>query len=180
LSVTIRVPLRVPTLTGAKVTLMAQLAPTATVVPQVLVWAKLPLVVMLPTLRAAVPVLLRVTTWAALVVPVIWPAKVRLTDATLACGEMPVPERIAVWALVETPFELSATVRVALRAPLAVGLKLTVTAQLAPAATDAPHVLVATKSPLLAPETATLATAKAAVPVLLRVSVCTALVVPKI
>jgi hypothetical protein len=44
-----------------KVTLRVQLAPAATLEPQVLVWEKSPLAVMLARLRAAFPVLLSVT-----------------------------------------------------------------------------------------------------------------------
>jgi len=39
LSVTVIVPVRVPTAVGVKVTLMEQLAPAAREVPQLLVWA---------------------------------------------------------------------------------------------------------------------------------------------
>jgi hypothetical protein len=44
-----------------KVTLMVQLALAATLEPQVLVWEKSPLTVMLEMLRVALPVLLSVT-----------------------------------------------------------------------------------------------------------------------
>jgi hypothetical protein len=46
---------------GVKVTLRAQLALAARLEPQVLVWEKSPLTVMLVMLRVALPVLLRVT-----------------------------------------------------------------------------------------------------------------------
>src|SRR2546429_5132135 len=54
-------PVRVPVAVGVKVTLMAQLAPAATDVPQVLVCMKSPLATMLVTLSATVPVLVSVT-----------------------------------------------------------------------------------------------------------------------
>jgi hypothetical protein len=54
-------PLREPLTVGVKVTLSVQLALAATVEPQVLVWEKSPLAVMLVMLRAALPELLRVT-----------------------------------------------------------------------------------------------------------------------
>ena len=45
LSVTVSVPVRVPVAVGVKVTLMVQLPPAATLVPQLLVCAKSPLLV---------------------------------------------------------------------------------------------------------------------------------------
>ena len=53
-------PVLVPAAVGLKVTLRVQLAPAATLEPQVLVWEKSPLTVMLVMLRAALPVSLRV------------------------------------------------------------------------------------------------------------------------
>jgi hypothetical protein len=61
LSVMVRVPVLVPAVVGLKVTLMVQLAPAATLEPQVLVWEKSPLVLMLLMLRVALPVFLSVT-----------------------------------------------------------------------------------------------------------------------
>jgi len=65
----LRVPVLVPADTGLKVTEIVQLAPALTVVPQVLVWEKSPLVVMLETVSEALPVLVRVTVCAVLLVP---------------------------------------------------------------------------------------------------------------
>jgi hypothetical protein len=61
LSVIVKVPLLDPAAVGVKVTLRVQLAPAATLEPQVLVWEKSPLTVMLVMLRAAFPALLSVT-----------------------------------------------------------------------------------------------------------------------
>jgi hypothetical protein len=61
LSVMVKEPLREPLAVGVKVTLRVQLALAARLAPQVLVWEKSPLVVMLVMLRTALPVLLRVT-----------------------------------------------------------------------------------------------------------------------
>jgi hypothetical protein len=61
LSVMVKDPLREPLTVGVKVTLSVQLALAATVEPQVLVWEKSPLAVMLVILRVALPMLLRVT-----------------------------------------------------------------------------------------------------------------------
>ena len=59
LSVMVIEPLREPATVGAKMTLIVQEALAATLVPQVLVWEKSPLALMLVMLRAALPVLLR-------------------------------------------------------------------------------------------------------------------------
>ena len=61
LSVMVTAPVLVPVAVGLKVTLRVQLALAATLEPQVLVWEKSPLTVMLVMLRVALPVLLRVT-----------------------------------------------------------------------------------------------------------------------
>jgi hypothetical protein len=61
LSVMVTTPVLVPAAVGLKVTLRVQLALAARLEPQVLVWEKSPLAVMLVMLRVAFPVLLRVT-----------------------------------------------------------------------------------------------------------------------
>jgi hypothetical protein len=61
LSVMVTAPVRVPAAVGLKVTLRVQLAPAATLEPQVLVSEKSPLAVMLVMLRAALPVFLSMT-----------------------------------------------------------------------------------------------------------------------
>jgi hypothetical protein len=61
LSVMVIEPLREPVAVGVNITLRVQLALAATLAPQVLVWEKSPLAVMLVRLRVALPVLLRVT-----------------------------------------------------------------------------------------------------------------------
>ena len=69
LSVTVIAPVRAPAAVGVKITEIVQLAAGATDAPQVLVWLKSPLGVMLAMVRVAVPVLVSVTTWALLDVP---------------------------------------------------------------------------------------------------------------
>ena len=51
----------------------------------------------------------------------------------------PVPERLVVWGLL---LALSVTVKVPVRLPVAVGVKVTLMTQLAPAATEVPQLLV--------------------------------------
>ena len=58
-------PVRVPLAVGAKVTLIVQSEPAATLAPQALVCAKSPLAVMLVTAKGEFPVLLRITPCAA-------------------------------------------------------------------------------------------------------------------
>ena len=68
-----------------------------------------------------------------------WFPKVRLVGERLTpVGAVPVPERLTVWGL---PLALSVMLSEAVRLPLAVGLKVTLTVQLAPAATELPQVL---------------------------------------
>ena len=66
---------------------------------------------------------------------------------------------------------MSVTATVAVRVPDAVGLNVTLIAQLAPAATELPQVLLWAKSPAFVPVTATLVMLSAAVPELDRVTV---------
>ena len=61
LSVMVTAPVLVPAAVGLKVTLIVQLALTATLATQVWVWEKSPLAMMLVMLRVALPVFLSVT-----------------------------------------------------------------------------------------------------------------------
>ena len=79
------------------------------------------------------------------------------------------------------PLALSVMVTLALRLPVAVGVKVTLIVQFAPAAKVLEllgQVLVCAKSPLLVPLRPMLLMVKAAVPLLVSVTVCAALVVP--
>src|SRR5260370_9051623 len=94
LSVMLRVPVRLPDAVGVNVTLMVQLAPAATELPQVLVWAKSPLAETLVRFSEALPVLESVTDCAALVVPTVRLAKAseeaeRLTTGAGAAAPLP-------------------------------------------------------------------------------------------
>lgn len=69
-SVKVKLPVRVPIAAGVKVTVTVQLAPAATVVPQVFALiAKSPLIPILLMLSVAVPVFVSFTIFAGLVVP---------------------------------------------------------------------------------------------------------------
>jgi len=184
LSVMLTEAVRLPLADGVNVTLIGQLPSAATELPQVLLSEKslafVPVTVMLVMLKGALPVLLRVTVCAPLVVPTGWLPKPRLVGERLTTGavaavDVPVPERLTVCGL---PLALSVMLTEAVRLPLAGGVKVTLIVQWAPAATELPHVLVSAKFLLLVPMTARLVILKVALPVLLRVTVCALLVVP--
>lgn len=77
---------------GVKVTLMVQLAPTATEAPQVFVTAKGTVVVMLEMVNGPWPELVRLTICAGLVVPTTSEENVKLLDESVTAAEStPVP-----------------------------------------------------------------------------------------
>ena len=96
--------------------------------------------------------------------------KAKLVGAKLTLDAAPVPVRLTVWGL---PVALSVTVIVPGRLPTAVGVKVTLMEQLAPAAREAPQVLVWEYGAL-----ATMVVMfRAAVPELVSVTDCAALLV---
>src|SRR5271157_1454017 len=101
---------------------------------------------MLLILSGAVPLLVSVTACAELVVLTSWLLKDRLVGDRVTPGAVPVPERATVCGL---PEAVSVMVRVPFRVPDAVGVKVTLMAQLAPAATLAPQLLVCANSLLM-------------------------------
>jgi hypothetical protein len=97
LSVSVIAPVRAPVAVGLNVTPKVQLADIASVAPHVLpVMAKSPAGTMLLMVIVAVPVLVKVTVCALLVVPTIWLLKVRLLADRLAMGITPVPLKVMV------------------------------------------------------------------------------------
>jgi hypothetical protein len=90
LSVRVREPVRVPAAVGLKVTVMLQLAPPARLVPQLLVWAKSPLAVILLRLKADCPVLDKVRVFGLLGVPRSLVPKLKLEADSFATGPVPV------------------------------------------------------------------------------------------
>src|ERR1700719_548956 len=125
---------------------------------------------MLVMLSAAVPELVRVTDCAALVVFRFSLPKVSVVVAKLTLAATPVPERATVCGL---PVALSVTVIVPGWLPVAVGVKVTLMEQLAPAATEAPQGLVWAYWVLAT----MLVMFRAAVPELVSVTDCAALAV---
>ena len=98
-------------------------------------------------------------------VETVCPAKLRLVVERLTTGASPVPLRLTVWGLL---LALSASVSAPVRFPAAVGVKVTLIVQPAPAATEPAQLLVWEKSPLVV----IVRGVKAPVPVLVSVTVC--------
>ena len=90
-------------------------------------------------------------------------------------GTVPVPVRELVWG---EPDALSATESEALKLPVAEGAKVTAIGQLAPAASVEPHAVVSAKSLVFAPVKVMPEMVSGALPPLVSVNVCAALVVP--
>jgi hypothetical protein len=89
---------RAPAEVGAKLTEIVQLPPAARLVPQLFVCLKsavlVPAMAMLLIESAAVPVLDKVSVWAAAVVPMVWLPNDTLDGLNDACGTpTPVPLR---------------------------------------------------------------------------------------
>ena len=123
--------------------------------------------------KLALPVLVRVRVCPPLVDPTIWLEKVKSVGARLAAGPAvtPVPVKVTVCGL---PAALSEMLRLPLRVPVAVGIKITLTVQLFPAGTLVAQLFVWVKSPVAV----ILEIVSAALPVLVRVTDCAALLVP--
>src|SRR5437016_6091171 len=184
LSVSDSVPVRAPEAVGVEVTLMVQVPPAAKVaglvgqaLAPVLVAAKSPEGANELIVKAAAPVFVSVTVIGALVVASSWLPKSRLVGANPTPGAVLFPLGVMICGL---PPALSVSDSVPVRAPEAVGVKVTLMVQFAPAAkVPALHdalpisVLVAAKSP----EAANELIVKAAVPVFVSVTVIGALVV---
>jgi len=159
-----------------KVTLIVQLAPAATLVPQLLVSPKSSETSILETARAAVPLLVNVTVCGALVVPTACDPNESEVGEKLAeaVGASPVPVR---WTSCEVLLvALSVIVKVPVRVPAAVGVQVTLIVQLAPAFTLLPQLFVSPNSS----EAAIFEIRRVAAPVFVRVTVCGALVVPTV
>jgi hypothetical protein len=128
---------------------------------------------MLVMVSAEPPLLVSVTGCAALVVPTVWPAKVKLVGARVT-PVVPVSGTVCV---LPPPSSLMDTEAVLV--PTAVGVNVTLIVQLPPAATVVPQVFVCAKSPASPPVMLTpLIVIVADGRVFVSVTVCPALVVP--
>lgn len=133
----------------------------------------LPVIAIAVIVREAVPTFVSVTVFAVLVTPIATVPKLKLVGETFAVVPVPLSETCC-----GLPTALSVTLRAALRAPLAAGLKVTLIVQLAPAASELPHVWVCAKSGALVPVIAMAMIVRDAEPVFLSVTVLTPVVVP--
>lgn len=169
LSVTVSVPVRVPTTVGVNVTLIVHFALLATAVPQVLVCAKSPVTLTLSIVNAAVILFVNVTVVGLLVVPTVRLLNVTVAgDSVTACT--PVPLRLTVCGLL---LALSVMVTAPVAAPVVVGENVTEIVHFLPAFSELPHVFVSAKLPL----TAMLVMVRVAEPELVRITFFAALVV---
>jgi hypothetical protein len=185
---------RAPIALGEKVTLSTQFAPAATCpiedVGQVvagLAKAKspgfAPAIVMLVMLRGAPPLFASVMFCAVLVVVVGWPGNVRLAGVGVAVGGVnPVPDKVTTCVV---GVASSVIVRVALNGFAVAGVNVTAIVQVLfggvkPTARPGhvvPEPLTTAKSPGFVPPNTTVPILSVAVPVLVTVTVCGALVV---
>jgi hypothetical protein len=150
---------------------MLQFALAATLAPQVLVAAKSPEAPMLLITSVALPVLVRVTVWPVLLVPIGCNANVKPSTERLALGDVvPVPVSDTTCGLLPA---LSTKVTVPTAPPAVVGLKVTLIVQSPPGAMGKLQVLASAKGAVAATELMV----KLAVPVLFTVTVCAVLVV---
>ena len=128
------VAVRLPVAWGVNVTEIVHFFLLATLLPQVLVWAKspgfVPVNVMLVILRAIGRLLVRVKVFAALVVSMACEANVIVAGVSVACAT-PVPDSATVCGLSAA---LSVKVSDPVSAPSTVGENVTLTVHFAPAA----------------------------------------------
>jgi len=174
LSFTRNVPVLVPVCVGVNITLIVHLDLAAKLAEQVVaemlkspvVWVEMPV-------SATLCLLARVNTFATLLVPTVVIGNVLLAGVSVT-GTMPVPESGTVCGL---PGALSVMVKVPVRAPSWVGVKVIVILQFFPGARVLPHGLVdvvCAKSPLVA----MLLIFSVAFPVLVRITLFPTLVAP--
>jgi hypothetical protein len=164
---------RAPAAVGVNVTLMMQLAAAARLPPHGLVWAKSPAfapVIPIPVIvKGAPPVLDSVTVCGGPDVPTRRAVNISVPGDTPAPGAMPVP--LSETFNVGFAGSLLTMASVADRAPITVGVNVTLIVQLPAAARLPPHALVCAKSPGFAPTSMMLVMVKGAVPVLDRITV---------
>lgn len=173
-------PVLLATVAGVNVTLIVQLNPVPRLAPQLLFCANSPDAVILLKVSVALPELVSVTVFAALVTLIGWLPNARLVGVRLTCGvatAMPVPLNAI---LAAGAFDVIATDPV--RAPTADGVNVTAIVQVAFAATVPPltHVPDLEKSTALVPPTVMVVSVRFAVPVFFSVTVCAGLAEPTV
>ncbi len=153
-----------------------QFAPALTLPAQVFVWEKSPVAVIPEMANEELPVLLRLSVCAAPLIPDNWAGKVSEAVDKLTKGPSPVPFSAALCGL---PEALSAKLSEALRLPGAAGVKVTLTVQVLFGVTVAPvqESALLVKSPAFVPAIVAVERVRFPVPLLVRVTLCAALVV---
>jgi len=174
LSVIVIEPVRVQIATGAKVAEIVQLAPAARDAPQLLVCPNSVPAVILVMVSGVAPEFSRITFLAALVVPTACLANMTFAGVSFTTGTAPVPLMVSFCGL---PVALSLTAMVALRITAYAGANVTVKVQLLPAGTVVPQLLVWAYS-LALPVKEIFVIVIPVAPLLVKVAVCGALVVP--
>jgi hypothetical protein len=173
--VILRVPFRLPVEVGVNVTDKVHDPPAARLVPQLWLTAKSPVAAIEVKFRTAVPEFVSFTVWAALVLPTVSAANVRLvgesvTAGAVTTGASPVPVNNTVCG---EPIALSVTLTVPVLLPAAVGVNVTESMQDPPPAMLVPQLWLTAKSP----EAAIEVRFKTALPEFVSVTVCAELVV---
>ena len=173
------VAVRMPVALGENFTLMMQCDLVGTLLPQVLVSVKspgsAPVKVMPLKARAVERLFVSVTVLAALVVPTVSAANVNVAGLTVDC-DSPVPDSGTACGL---PCASSVSSRLALRVPVADGVKVTLMVHVLPGANEPVQVLVWAKSPRSAPVMVMLEKVSWPVPLFFTVTFFTALVVAR-
>jgi hypothetical protein len=176
---TLRVADFAPVDVGWNTTLIVQAFPTATEVPQVFVcenWVGLPPVSVMLVIGTAIdPVFVTVIGCSALAIPTPSFPKGTVPGVTVYVGTIPVPVRLTFCFATPPPLF---TFRVAVLAPVDVGLNTTLIVQVAPTASDVPQVLVSENCPAFVPVSVMLVICRAALAVFVTVTDCEALATP--
>jgi len=168
---------RVPAAVGLKVTLTVQNALTAKVLVQVVVFEKSPAAVpriAICQMCIVTPAVFVIVAFRGLLlVPTVWLGKVSVAGDTVAAVATPVRRTVC-----GLPAALSLTLKSDFRGPEAVGSKEMLKVQLLPAARVLVQFELRLKSPELPPAMVGVDSERAALPVLVRVTVWEELVVP--
>jgi hypothetical protein len=159
-----------PAEVGVNTTLIVQLDPTVSEVPQVLVCencgASVPESAMLVMGSATVPVFVTVTDMGALATPAVSLPKSRAVGDTASLSATPDPLSATLRVAAPPPLTFS----VAVLEPAEVGMNTTLIVQLEPTASEAPQVLVCENCEASAPESAMPVTGSATAPVFVTVT----------
>jgi hypothetical protein len=184
LDATLTLPLAAPDVVGVKVNAKLQVALAAKLLPQLCATAKPALAVMPAKLTLPVPALLNTALREVDVTPVLWLPNAKLDGAKFS-------NKVGATTAAPVPLKLNAAapllasdvmLRVALRKPTAPGVKVNPTVQLPPTANApvAEHVALRVKSVAAIPVKLKPLKVSVAAPLLVTVTVCAVLTLPKV